>query len=71
MSLDYSMSPQDHYDLAKEISPLRRRRVLIVGSGNIVHNLSLVAWDKLNSVDYGFEWAIEAREKLNETDIVR
>jgi len=65
MSLDYNMSPQDHYDLAKEISPLRRRGVLIVGSGNIVHNLSLVAWDKLDSVDYGFEWAIEAREKLN------
>jgi len=65
MSLDYNMSPQDHYDLAKEISPLRRRGVLIVGSGNIVHNLNLVAWDKLDSVDYGFDWAIEAREKLN------
>ena len=65
MSLDYNMSPQDHYDLAKEISPLRRRGVLIVGSGNIVHNLSLVAWDKLDSVDYGYDWAIEAREKLN------
>jgi 4,5-DOPA dioxygenase extradiol len=65
MSLDYNMSPQDHYDLAKEISPLRRRGVLIVGSGNIVHNLNLVAWDKLDSADYGFEWAIEAREKLN------
>lgn len=65
MSLDYNMSPQDHYDLAKELSPLRRRGVLIVGSGNIVHNLNLVAWDKLDSVDYGFEWALEAREKLN------
>ncbi len=65
MSLDKSLAPLDHYYLAKEISQLRKRRVLIVGSGNIVHNLRMVEWDKLNTVDYGFEWAIEAREKIN------
>jgi 4,5-DOPA dioxygenase extradiol len=64
MSLDYNQTPQFHYDLAKELSALRNKGVLIVGSGNIVHNLGLVAWDKLNSDDFSFDWALEAREKM-------
>jgi 4,5-DOPA dioxygenase extradiol len=64
LSLDYYKSPRYHYDLAKELTPLRNKGVLIVGSGNIVHNLGMVAWDKLNSDDYGFDWAIEAKEKM-------
>jgi 4,5-DOPA dioxygenase extradiol len=64
MSLDYYSSPQYHYDLAKELAPFRNKGVLIVGSGNIVHNLGMVAWDKLNTDNYGFDWAIEAKEKM-------
>ena len=64
MSLNYDQPPQYHYDLAKEISSLRNKGVLIIGSGNMVHNLGMVAWDKLNTVDYGFDWAIEASEKM-------
>jgi len=64
MSLDYYQTPQYHYDLAKELSSLRNKGVLIIGSGNMVHNLSLVAWDKLNADEYGFDWAIEANEKM-------
>jgi 4,5-DOPA dioxygenase extradiol len=64
MSLDYYQSPQYHYELAKEISSLRSKGVLIVGSGNMVHNLGMIAWDKLNADDYGFDWALEAREKM-------
>ncbi len=64
LSLDYYQTPQYHYDLAKELIPLRTKGVLIVGSGNIVHNLGMVAWDKLNTADYGFDWAQEAREKM-------
>ncbi len=63
MSIDYSQSPQYHYDLAKELASLRMKGVLIIGSGNMVHNLGLLAWDKLNE-QYAFDWAIEANEKM-------
>jgi 4,5-DOPA dioxygenase extradiol len=63
LSLDYYQSPQYHYDLAKELAPLRSKGVLIIGSGNIVHNLGMIAWDKLND-NYGYDWAQEAKEKM-------
>ena len=65
MSLDYFQSPKNPYDLAKELAPLRRKGVLIIGSGNIVHNLRRVAWDKLDE-NYGYDWAIEANEKMKQ-----
>ena len=63
MSLDYYQVPQFHYDLAKELASLRRKGVLIVGSGNLVHNLHRVAWDKMNEPGFAFDWATEANEK--------
>lgn len=65
MSIDFSLSPAQHYALAKEVASLRERGVLIIGSGNMVHNLGLAAWDKMNAESYGFDWALEAREKMN------
>jgi len=64
MSLDYTKPAQYHFDLAKEISSLRNKGILIVGSGNMVHNLRLVAWDKLSGDPYAFDWAVEAHEKM-------
>ena len=64
MSLDYSQKPQYHYNLIKELASLRKKGVLIIGSGNMVHNLRLVAWDKFNSDNYAFDWALEASEKM-------
>lgn len=59
LSIDYSKPPQYHYDLAKQLAALRKKGVLIIGSGNMVHNLRMVAWDKLNEPEYGFDWATE------------
>lgn len=64
MSLDNARSAQYHYDLAKELLPLRKKGVLIIGSGNMVHNLQMVAWDKMDQSGFGYDWAIEANEKM-------
>jgi 4,5-DOPA dioxygenase extradiol len=66
MSLDYTQGPQYHYDLAKELSALRHKGVLIIGSGNMVHNLRMVAWNKMNEPEYGFDWAIQANDKFKQ-----
>jgi 4,5-DOPA dioxygenase extradiol len=60
--MDYQKTPKQHYELAKELAELRKKGVLIVGSGNMVHNLRQVAWDKPDDVEYGHDWAIEANE---------
>ena len=62
MSLDWHLTPRNHYELAKELAPLRKMGVLIIGSGNIVHNLRMIAWDHANDPEYGFDWAINANE---------
>lgn len=61
MSLDYTKPPEWHYQLAKELSGLREKGVLILGSGNIVHNLQLMNWQHPEG---GEEWAVEANEKV-------
>lgn len=65
LSLDYTQTPQYHYELAQQLQKLRYKGVLIVGSGNLVHNLRRVAWNKLNE-NYGYDWAIEANEKMKQ-----
>lgn len=59
LSIDYGRPPQYHYELAKEIAALRKKGVLIIGSGNMVHSLRMIEWSKLNEPNYGFDWAIE------------
>ncbi|WP_312076665.1 4,5-DOPA dioxygenase extradiol [Chryseobacterium sp.] len=65
MSIDYNKPPQYHFDLGKRLSKLREKGILIIGSGNIVHNLRMVDWKNINTVGAGWDWAIEAREKTN------
>ncbi|PTN08701.1 4,5-DOPA dioxygenase extradiol [Mangrovibacterium marinum] len=66
MSIDYTKGPQYHYNLGRELAALRRKGVLIIGSGNLVHNLRMIDWQRMNDIGYGFDWAEEARAKMNE-----
>lgn len=67
LSIDRTKPPQWHYDLAKELKALRKRGVLIVGSGNIVHNLRVMRW-----VGQPYDWALEfdalAKQKIEKAD---
>lgn len=71
LSIDYTKGPQFHYDLAKELSSLRRKGVLIMGSGNMVHNLRMISFDKIDK-EFGFDWAIEMndifKKRINNRD---
>ena len=62
LSIDYRKPASYHYNLAKELSALRKKGVLILGSGNMIHNLGMIAWDKLEQPGYGYDWAIEMHE---------
>jgi 4,5-DOPA dioxygenase extradiol len=62
LSMDYTKSPADHYALAKELYSLRKKGVLIMGSGNMVHNLRMMDWGMINGG--GFDWAIDINERF-------
>jgi 4,5-DOPA dioxygenase extradiol len=66
LSIDYTKGAQYHYDLAKEMYSLRKKGVLIIGSGNMVHNLRMEAWDKLNYKVYAYDWAAKMNNKFKE-----
>jgi len=63
MSIDQTKPARYHYELAKQLSLLRQKGILILGSGNMVHNLRILAWNKLNE-EFSFDWAEEANEKM-------
>lgn len=76
LSIDYNKPPQYHYDLAKELQALRKKGVLIMGSGNMVHNLGMMSlpggdFGRINE-EYGFDWAHEMnsifKEKIGNGD---
>ncbi|MEY3343444.1 MAG: hypothetical protein RL090_1128 [Bacteroidota bacterium] len=64
LSIDRFQSAQYHYDLARDLQSLRSKGILIIGSGNMVHNLGLVAWDKINEVGFAYDWAKEAHAAM-------
>ncbi len=61
LSIDYTKDLQYHYDLAKELAFLRKKGVMIMGSGNIVHNLAQAVWS-----DKAYDWTIEFDTKIKE-----
>ena len=62
LSIDYTQPAQYHYNLAKELNYLRDKGVLIIGSGNMVHNLGMIqlpnGFSDINT-EFGFDWALE------------
>lgn len=56
LSIDYGQSMSHHFELAKELSFLRKKGVLIIGSGNVVHNLRMAKW---SGDTKPYDWAIE------------
>ena len=63
LSIDYARPPQYHYNLAKELAALRDKGVLIIGSGNMVHNLGMVDFARINDPKgFGFDWALDMNE---------
>lgn len=54
LSLNRTMPPAVHYQLGKSLRPLRDEHVLIIGSGNMVHNLGIMRWQ-----DMAYDWAAE------------
>lgn len=65
LSIDFTKNLNYHYELAKKLSILRENGILIIGSGNIVHNLSLIDFQNIDKENYGYEWALEARNTIN------
>ena len=64
LSMDYTREPAFHHALAKEMHHLRKKGILIIGSGNMVHNLRMVAWDKLNEPGFGYDWAHQMNHRF-------
>jgi 4,5-DOPA dioxygenase extradiol len=61
LSLDRASENANHYQLGRELRQLRQEDVLIVGSGNIVHNLRMMVWE-----DTAFDWATEYDAKVKQ-----
>jgi len=59
MSLDANIEPQKHYDISRPLKELREEDVLIVGSGNIVHNLRMARFD-----DSAYDWAVDFDQRI-------
>lgn len=70
LSLDETLPPQSHYNLAKQLAPLREEGVLIMGSGNLVHNLRAYAWGKqdVEACDWAVRFEKLTRQFLRKGD---
>lgn len=66
LSLDKRKSADEHWALAQKLKPLRDEGVLILGSGDIVHNLQAVDWKHIHTMGAGYDWAYEFAGKINQ-----
>ena len=68
LSLDTSQPASAHYALARRLAPLRRERVLILGSGDIVHNLRVIDFHRPDGYDWAIRFNDEARRRIEARD---
>ncbi|MDQ3746698.1 MAG: 4,5-DOPA dioxygenase extradiol [Acidobacteriota bacterium] len=64
LSLNETQAPPFHYELARRLAPLRDEGVLVVGSGNLVHNLHTYAWGRHETGP--FDWAVRFEERARQ-----
>lgn len=64
LGIDPRLPASAHVAIARRLAPLRDRGVLVVASGNVVHNLGRVAWDRMDGKPFGFDWALEFDAKV-------
>jgi 4,5-DOPA dioxygenase extradiol len=64
LSIDETQPPEFHYEIAKRLAPLREEGVLVMGSGNLVHNLHTYAWGR--QIVEPFDWAVRFEESARE-----
>jgi 4,5-DOPA dioxygenase extradiol len=64
LSIDETQPASFHYEIGKRLAPLREEGVLIVGSGNLVHNLHSYAWGR-HGVE-PFDWAVSFEARVRE-----
>jgi 4,5-DOPA dioxygenase extradiol len=71
LSMDYARPPAEHFALGQQLKTLRDRGVLIVGSGNIVHNLRAMRWGA--PAGQAYDWAVEfdrvTKDKVDQGDL--
>lgn len=63
LSIDRAQPPSYHYEIGKRLTPLRDEGVLLLGSGNLVHNLRAYAWDQPGIGAFGWASAFERQVK--------
>ena len=64
LSIDETKPPHHHYELARRLAPLRDEGVLVIGSGNVVHNLHAYAWGRHPAEP--FDWAVRFEQRVRE-----
>lgn len=71
LSIDYYKGADYHLEIGKQLRALRKKGVLIIGSGNIVHNLSALDWDNMYKNNHAFDWALESNELVKKAVLRR